>query len=102
MGHRLGLPDTYLEKDRDSVMYGYLNVFLAAAFLHAGLDAETVAPLLEEGDPGALRFDDDGVEWRGHRLSVAQLAAARADFAASFGSCSFDEPVSDLNALDLL
>ena len=26
MGHRLGLDDSYLEKDRDSIMYGYLTV----------------------------------------------------------------------------
>src|SRR5262249_43119498 len=26
MGHKLGLNDTYLEKDRDSLMYGYLTV----------------------------------------------------------------------------
>jgi membrane protease YdiL (CAAX protease family) len=96
--HRL----TYADDAPSGVMFGFLNVFLAAAFLRSGLDAESVGPLLEEGDPAALRFGDEGVEWRGHRLATAQLAAARGGFAASFGSCSFDEPVRDLKALDLL
>src|SRR2546429_135858 len=26
MGHRLGLADSYAEKDRDNIMYGYLTV----------------------------------------------------------------------------
>jgi membrane protease YdiL (CAAX protease family) len=83
-------------------MFGFLNVFLAAAFLRAGAAPDDIAPLLEEGDPGALRFDDDGVEWRGHLLSTEQIRDARQGFAASFGSCSFDEPVHDLKAMGLL
>jgi hypothetical protein len=93
---------TYASDAPRGTMFGFLNVFLAAAFVRAGLPADSIAPLLEEGDATALRFTDEGVEWRGHRLTTAQLHAARAEFAASFGSCSFDEPVTDLNALSLL
>jgi membrane protease YdiL (CAAX protease family) len=93
---------TYADDAPRGVMFGFLNVFLAAAFLRAGVPADSIAPLLEEGDAGALRFTDDGVEWRGHSLGTEQIHAARQGFATSFGSCSFDEPAADLKALSLL
>ena len=59
-----------------------------------------------EGDPVRARFDlfefdDTGVSWRGHHLSVSELVAARGA-TRSFGSCSFREPIDDLTALELL
>jgi membrane protease YdiL (CAAX protease family) len=96
--HRL----TYEPDAPRGTMFGFLNVFLAAAFLRAGVPADAVAPLLEEGDASAMHFSDEGVEWRGHRLSADQIRAARQGFATSFGSCSFDEPAADLRALSLL
>jgi membrane protease YdiL (CAAX protease family) len=95
-------PLTYETDAPLGTMFGFLNVFLAAAFLRGGVDAAQVAPLLEERDPAALRFGGEGVEWRGLRLSTEQIRDARRGFAASFGSCSFSEPVCDLKALGLL
>lgn len=40
--------------------------------------------------------------WRGHRLSSGQMLFARREFAHSFGSCSFEEPVADLRELNLI
>ena len=40
--------------------------------------------------------------WRGRALFTAQVREARRDFAHSFGSCSFTEPIADLRELDLL
>ena len=45
---------------------------------------------------------DDALDWRGRRLLNAQIDAARRDFAHSFGSCSFEEPVSELREAGLL
>jgi hypothetical protein len=45
-------------------MYGFVNVFLAAALLRAGHAATDVRPLLEEHDPSAIAFDDTGAPWR--------------------------------------
>lgn len=83
-------------------MYGFLNVFLAAALLGAGMPASEVPALLEEESAEALRITDDALEWRGHRLTTQQAAVARARVALSFGSCSFSEPVDDLKELRLL
>ncbi len=81
------------------VMHGFLNVFLAAAFAwHGDRDLE---PVLAETDPAAFRFDDRA-HWRDRSLDAARVRDARRQFAHSFGSCSFDEPVRDLEALGLL
>jgi hypothetical protein len=59
-------------------------------------------PLLEERDPSTITSDANGISWRDFHVSAAQVAQARARFAGSFGSCSFEEPVQDLAALSLL
>jgi cell division FtsZ-interacting protein ZapD len=84
------------------MMHGFINLFLAAGFLRAGVDSKVVLQLLEEQSPQAFHFDEDGVSWREDRLSVREIAAVRQDFAISFGSCSFTEPIDDLRALHLL
>ena len=95
-------PLTYEPGSSTGKMYGFLNVFLATAFLRAGLGEGVAREILEEQDPSSLTFDEAGVAWRGHRLSAAQLADARGFAIRSFGSCSFREPVDDLTALGML
>jgi hypothetical protein len=58
--------------------------------------------ILEESDPHAFAFAEPELRWRAYSLPTAQIAIARADFAHSFGSCSFEEPVADLRQLGLL
>lgn len=93
---------TYAPDSPSGLMYGFLNVFLTAALVRVGADATEAAALLEERDPGALRFDDDGVRWRDRRVPLDTLAEVRQHVALSFGSCSFQEPVDDLKAIHLL
>lgn len=93
---------TYAPDAPQGTMYGFLNVFLAATLLHAGHSPSALAGLLEERDASAIVVDESGIAWRGLRADSAQLARARAAFAGSFGSCSFEEPVQDLAALQLL
>lgn len=95
---------TYAAGSARGTMYGFLNVFLAAALLHAGVlkkDADLV-PLLEERDARSIVVEPDAISWRGHRVDRAAIRAARRSFAGSFGSCSFDEPVADLQSLHLI
>jgi hypothetical protein len=84
------------------MQHGFLNLFIAAATLHAGaLDAARVAAVLAEEDPRALVVDPLHVAWRDVTIDAAAVAAARAH-AVSFGSCSFDEPVNGLRDLGIL
>ncbi|HEV8176524.1 MAG TPA: hypothetical protein VGP44_02435, partial [Gemmatimonadales bacterium] len=84
------------------VMFGFLNLFLAVAFLRTGVEETEAARLLEEGSPEAFRFDDTGVTWAGHRVGLNELRDARRFGVVSFGSCSFTEPIDDLEAIHIL
>jgi len=90
---------TYSAGGPSGWMFGFLNVFLAAIFLRKGVD---IAPLLLEQSPAAFAFGESGIAWRGCLASLDEIASARRDFAIAFGSCSFDEPVADLQRLHLL
>jgi hypothetical protein len=87
---------TYEPESPQWMMYGFLNVFIAAAMLYSGETEEIALAVLEETDPSAFRFEDDAIEWRGKRITTQQILASRAEFAISFGSCSFREPVDEL------
>jgi hypothetical protein len=89
-------PLTYEPDAPTGTMHGFLNVFLAAAML------ERAEEVLLESDPHAFTFDDDGATWRDVRVSVDVLADVRRTFAISFGSCSFEEPIADLQELGWL
>jgi hypothetical protein len=93
---------TYDASSPSCVMHGFLNVFLAAALTYHGGTENDAIRTLEEQSADAFRFDEAGVSWHGHRLSAAEIAEARKSFAISFGSCSFEEPIGDLQALGLL
>jgi hypothetical protein len=96
--HRL----TYQPDSPSAMMHGFLNVFLASAFLRAGMDPKLAVQLLEEQSQGAFHFDSDGITWREHRLNAEEIVNTRCEFAMSFGSCSFTEPIEDLRSLHLL
>jgi hypothetical protein len=92
-------PLTYEPDSPRAIMHGFLNVFVAASFAwHGDRDIE---PVLAETDPAAFRFDESA-HWRDRSLTAEQVRDAREHFAHAFGSCSFDEPVRDLEVLGLL
>ena len=95
-------PLTYAADSPRAVMHGFVNVFAAAAFAWHDVGRNQLAAMLAEEDPRAFEFADDELRWRGLRLSTAQIRTARRDFAHSFGSCSFEEPVADLRELGYL
>ena len=86
---------TYASDSPRGTMFGFLNVFLTAAFLRNGLRADDALQLLEERSAAALRFGNDAIEWRGHRLDRAAVDGVRATGIVAFGSCSFDEPIEE-------
>lgn len=104
--HRL----TYAEDSPTALMHGFVNVFLAATLARelvrrGRADADItplIVALIGERDPHRLAWHDDHVAWRAHRLEIDAIAETRASFAISFGSCSFDEPIEDLEQLGWL
>lgn len=100
---RAEFPLTYEPGCPRGVMHGFLNVFMAAALIRGtSLDAADAARVIGEMDPGAFRFTEADASWQDRVVSSAKLAAVREGFALSFGSCSFEEPVEDLQRLGLL
>lgn len=84
-------------------MHGFLNVFGAAVLSYtAGLSLADVAAVLAEGDGREFIFDDDVFAWRNFHATTAEIRFLRTNLITSFGSCSFDEPRTDLVALDLI
>ena len=92
-------PLSYDEKSEASTMFGYLNLFVAAALIERGESAQRAVDALEETDESAFHFSDDGLRWRDVVFSTEELGAMRETFANSFGSCSFREPVDELREL---
>jgi hypothetical protein len=90
---------TYEAGSPIGTMYGFLNVFLAAVLVAADGDRDDARAVLTESDSSAFSFSDSAIVWRGHSFDVEQIRASRADFAMSFGSCSFREPIDELEIL---
>jgi hypothetical protein len=91
-------PLTYEPGSAGARMFGYLNLLLAAAALWHGRPAEARG-LLEEEDASRLAVTENRLVW-GHRaFSVEELRTTRREFVRAMGSCSFTEPVEELEAL---
>lgn len=91
------------EKDSESgLMNGFLNLLLATAWARFDLAETEIRELLAETAAAAFIFDEEGVQWRRHRLTLEQLELARRQIIMAFGSCSFAEPLAELQALKLL
>jgi hypothetical protein len=74
---------------------------VAAVVARAGASREELIGVLESDDPTAFEFAGDCLKWRDITVSVDEIKDARKLFAISFGSCSFEEPVLDLQKLGL-
>lgn len=82
-------------------MFGYLNMFVAASLAWVGTGESIVIDALNARAFDSFDFTDAGLSFGGQTIPLAAVRDARANFAISFGSCSFREPVDDLAALSL-
>ena len=96
-------PLTYEANAPEGIMNGFLNLFLATAFARYGFKPALLEEILEDEFEESYDFDDTGVTWRReHFLNNSQLARTREQNIISFGSCSFEEPIADLQEIGLL
>ncbi len=91
-------PLTYEPVSMRATMFGFLNVFMAAALAHADAPLDVLIGVLEEREPGAFETRDDQLCWRDRCLTSAMLLRMRDGALHSFGSCSFQEPIAELTA----
>jgi hypothetical protein len=94
-------PLTYESGSASCRMHGFLNLFLASAFLWTGVSDNDVRAMLAEDEP-QFSFDSKGVHWHEFWISTEQIESARGRLAVSFGSCSFEEPAGHLRARGLI
>ena len=94
---------TYEANAPRGTMNGFLNLFLATGFARAGFKPIILEEILEDEFEESFEFTDDGVAWHGdYFLTTWQLNFVRQKSIVSFGSCSFDEPIADLQEIGLL
>lgn len=93
---------TYAPDSPRGAMLGFVNAFVAALLLREGAGADVAGLALRESDAAAFAFDDDALRWRDRTIPTARVADGRARLAHSFGSCSFEEPASELRAMGWL
>ena len=96
-------PLTYESDAPTGTMHGFLNLFLMSGFAREGYRQNLLEEVMEDEFEEVFQFDDSAAVWRDqYRLSVAQIERLRASGIQSFGSCSFAEPVADLQKLGVL
>ena len=84
--------------------FGFLNVFTAALLARRSEDVTSpeIIPMLTAEDLSEVTFGQDAIQWGEHHFTREEIEDARISFSLSFGSCSFDDPWNDLEALGLL
>lgn len=95
-----------LDQQPDSPMatlHGFLNLAVLAALLYwHKLTLSEALDLLKTTTLKDFHCQPNGLGWQDQFLTLEQITEARQQFWRSFGSCSFDQPVDDLKALQLL
>jgi hypothetical protein len=96
-------PLTYEPRSPTATMFGFLNVFVASAWALHGASHDVLRDILEERSAAAFTVDATGALcWRERCLTAEQLVRARRSAIASFGSCSFSEPLGELAGAGLI
>ncbi len=96
-------PLTYENNAPMGTMHGFLNLFLMTGFARDGFRPALLVDVMEEEFEEVFRFEDQTVSWRNDfSLNMLQLGRIRSHGIQSFGSCSFEEPIADLQKLGVL
>ena len=92
---------TYEADSAKATMHGFVNLVLAATLLAAGKIDEALADAcLDDDRPEAFKLSGRAGAWLNGVVTYSELSHARRSLLRSVGSCSFDEPVAEIDALD--
>lgn len=92
---------TYAPESAKATMHGFVNLVLAATLLAAGkIDEALTDACLDDDRPEAFKLSGRAGAWLNGVVTYSELSHARRSLLRSVGSCSFDEPVAEIDALD--
>ena len=90
------------DKATGGEMHGFLNILVAMALVHGlELSRKEIEEVLAVTDGKQFKFNDDGLEYKGDSISMDDVEAVREVF-VSYGSCSIDEPLEDLQKMGMM
>lgn len=95
-------PLTYEPQSPRATMHGFVNLFLSAVLARRGEDLRATTSTLAITDAASFGFNDDTVRWLTFDAGVNEIQTTRREFAISYGSCSFTEPLAEAKALQWL
>jgi hypothetical protein len=95
-------PFTYANDSPTGHMHGFINLLCATAILFDGGDADDACRVLGEENSAAFQLTPDLIRWDAHKFSADLLRSVREHCLVSIGSCSFTEPIRDLEMLGWL
>lgn len=95
-------PLTYEAQSDSAVMHGFANVILASAILKTGGDGAEAIAMLEDESSANFKFDHEYVHWRDWSITEQQIVDLRKELVVSFGSCSFTEPLDEIESMGSL
>ncbi len=96
-------PLRHYDSSLKTMMHGFINVFGAGILAHVHhLDSKTTQAILDDELADNFRFTEESFAWRDLAASVDEIAEVRQKALISYGSCSFEEPYQDLQALGLM
>ncbi|MEO8445936.1 MAG: hypothetical protein ABI528_00495 [bacterium] len=96
-------PYRHYDLNLKSMMHGFVNVFGAGiiAMTH-NISNDGLIEILNDERPGNFIFTENYFSWKDWKVETQDIVYARENLVTSFGSCSFDEPIEDLQTLHLL
>lgn len=91
---------TYEADSQTATMFGFLNVFYATmmSWEHA-LSIDELTEILSAKEPTLFGVNDNEIFWGNFKVQADRIKTLRSKSILSFGSCSFLEPTTELQAI---
>ena len=84
-------------------MNGFLNIFIGGMIAHKfKIGIDKLVEILTDENSSNFIFKDNEIVWNSYSVTNSEVKYYRDKYFISYGSCSFKEPVDDLQNLGLL
>lgn len=95
-------PIRHYNESVQTKMHGFLNVFGAGLLARKfNLSVDVLESIIADENADHFVFNEAGFTWGHYQIGTEDIQSGRQTLMTSYGSCSFDEPREDLQALNL-